>query len=254
MLSEGLFAHCSGAMWIASSRTLVVADIHLGYSWAQRRRGELGPLADERAKQKLNSACDELDPAEIVFLGDVVHAPRPCLPERQWIEETLMPLAERMRLRAVRGNHDRAFAREFGHLPIKQVNSWETDRFIALHGDRLDTPIPEGRLLVIGHIHPSLTTKDAAGAPQKLPLFLVSQSCIVLPAFSPFAGGYDVSRGLRPPITDLFRSETVQAVAVSGKRALQLGPLSRLLERMDEADLSAPAQFRGLRRRQTSER
>src|SRR5690349_5294754 len=101
-------------MWIASSRTLVVADIHLGYSWAQRRRGELGPLADERAKQKLNAACDELGPAEIVFLGDVVHAPRSCQPEREWIEKTLISLSERMRLTAVRGNHDRAFAREFG--------------------------------------------------------------------------------------------------------------------------------------------
>jgi len=238
-------------MWIPYSRTLVVADIHLGYSWAQRRRGELGPLADDRAKQKLNAACEELHPAEIVFLGDVVHAPRPCQPERQWIEQTLTGLAERMRLTAVRGNHDRAFAREFGHLPVQQVNSWETGRITAIHGDRLDTSIREGCLLVIGHIHPSLTTKDAAGAPQKLPLFLSSQSCIVLPAFSPFAGGYDVSRGLPAPVASLFRGEAVQAVAVSGKRALPLGPLDRVLDLMEQADLSAPAQFRGFKRRQT---
>lgn len=248
-LSGGLFAHSSGALWIPSSRTLIVADFHLGYSWAQRRRGELGPLADERAKQKLLAACTELDPTEIVFLGDLVHAPRPCRPEREWIEQTLTGLSERMRLTTVQGNHDRAFSREFGHLPVTQVNAWERDHLIAVHGDRFDFAIPEHRLLLIGHLHPSLTVKDAAGASQKLPLFLVSSACIVLPAFSPFARGYDVSRGLRSPIVELFRNETVHAVAVSGKRALPLGPLDRALDRIDEADLSAPAQFRGFRRR-----
>ena len=48
-LLPGLAAHPSGALWIPESRTLLVADLHLGYGWAQRRRGELGPLADFRA-------------------------------------------------------------------------------------------------------------------------------------------------------------------------------------------------------------
>lgn len=254
IISDDLVAHSSGALWIPSSRTLMVADIHLGYSWAQRRRGELGPLADERAKAKLQSACDTLDPAEIVFLGDLVHAPRPCLPERQWIEQTLTELSQRIRLTAVRGNHDRAFAREFGALPIRHVNAWETNRLIALHGDRFNVAIPEGRLVLIGHLHPSLTMKDAAGASQKLPLFLVSPSCIMLPAFSPFAGGHDVSRGLPSPIAELFRGEPVHAVAVSGKRALRLGPLDRVLERLYEADISAPEQFRRRGRVQSPDR
>src|ERR1700685_4287556 len=94
-LLPGLHAHTSGALWIPESHTAVIADAHLGYSWAQRRRGELGPLADGRTREKLVRLCDELEPQRIVFLGDLVHAPRPCQPERQWIEEAITDLSKR---------------------------------------------------------------------------------------------------------------------------------------------------------------
>ncbi len=116
-----------------------MADLHLGYSWAQRRRGELGPLADFQTRDKLCSSCaTNYDRGRIVFVGDLVHAPRPCEPERAYIEETLSGLAERAQIIAVRGNHDRAFAREFGHLPLRATEAWSDGELTAIHGDRLD--------------------------------------------------------------------------------------------------------------------
>ncbi len=194
MLLPGIAAHPSGAVWLAESRTLLVADLHLGYSWAQRRRGELGPLADFQTRDKLCRVCNELEPKRIVFVGDLVHAPRPCEPERAYIEETLNALAERAEIIAVRGNHDRAFAREFGHMPIKATQAWSNGELTAIHGDRLDlAPIPETGTLIMGHLHPGLGVREASGAGHRLPLFLVTPRCILMPAFSPFARGYDVS-------------------------------------------------------------
>src|SRR3954453_9478569 len=106
---RGLEAHASGALWLPDTQTALIADIHLGYSWAQRRRGELGPLADARTREKLFATRDQLQPRRFVFLGDIVHAPRPCAPERTWIEEILNDLASDAQLVAVRGNHDRRF-------------------------------------------------------------------------------------------------------------------------------------------------
>ncbi|MDQ2711820.1 MAG: hypothetical protein M3Y24_06225, partial [Acidobacteriota bacterium] len=72
----GLEAHSSSALWLPQSRTAIIADVHLGYSWAQRRRGELGPLADFRTREKLLTLFSALQPSHAVLLGDLVHAPR----------------------------------------------------------------------------------------------------------------------------------------------------------------------------------
>ena len=233
-------------MWLADSRTLLVADLHLGYSWAQRRRGELGPLADFRARDKLLDVCGELEPRRVVFVGDLVHAPRPCEPERLYIEETLRALAERAEIVAVRGNHDRAFAREFGHLPLSTVEAWTSDSGLtAIHGDRLErAAIPETGTLVMGHLHPGLGIREASGAGQRLPVFLVNQRCIVMPAFSPFARGYDIAAGLSKELLACFRGEVIQAYAVTPTRVKALGDLQEALRRVAEIEASDPGRFR----------
>jgi putative SbcD/Mre11-related phosphoesterase len=244
LLHSGLWAHSSGALWISESKTVVIADIHLGYSWAQRRRGELGPLADERSREKLLRLTNELRPRRFVFLGDLVHAPRPCGPERKWIEDILGELGRSAELIAVRGNHDRAFADEFGYLPVENTLSWSEASLTAIHGDQLAGPTPGQGTLILGHLHPALPVLDASGAGRKLPAFLVSRSCIVLPAFSPFAGGYNVACGLPGELSPLFRGEEIDAFVVTGRRVVALGPLRRVLEKMFSADTSSPKRFR----------
>lgn len=240
----GLYAHSSGALWIPESQTVLVADAHLGYGWAQRRRGELGPLADFRTREKLFRLVDDLQPRQLVFLGDLVHAPRPCAPEREWIEETLVQLRKRAELVAVRGNHDRAFAWDFGHLEIATVESWSAGNLLAVHGDRFDFDVPAGHTLIVGHFHPCLGVRDSAGASQKLPLYLVNPECVLLPAFSPFARGYDVICGLPEDLAACFGKTPVEAYAVSSTRVVRLGPLRRAIECNFEADVSSPERFR----------
>ena len=249
-LLPGLLAHPSGALWIPETRTAVIADVHLGYSWAQRRRGELGPLADAAAKEKLVRLAAELNPLEFVFLGDLVHAPKPCAPEREWIEDILTQLSACARIIAVRGNHDRAFAREFGHLDLTTVDAWPAPGILALHGDRLArTAIPETGTLIMGHLHPSLALRDAAGANHRVPLFLATPHCIVLPAFSPFARGFDVGAGLPAELNACFRTSEIHAYAATASRVAALGPLRQAIERMLEATPSTPGHFRRQKRR-----
>src|SRR5690349_11353616 len=88
-LGQGRMAHASGALWLPDRRTVLVADVHLGFGWALRRRGQLGPVSDAGVGRKLASVAAELQPETIVFLGDLVHAPRPTPQERDLVETTL---------------------------------------------------------------------------------------------------------------------------------------------------------------------
>jgi putative SbcD/Mre11-related phosphoesterase len=246
----GLEAHPSGALWIPETRTALIADAHLGYSWAQRRRGELGPLADVTAKEKLLRLVADLQPRHLVFLGDLVHAPRPCAPEREWIEQLLTQLSEGMEITTIRGNHDRAFVREFGHLKLNSAETWSAPGLFALHGDRLaQAPTPEAATLILGHFHPSLAARDAAGASHRLPLFLANSRCIALPAFSPFARGFEVSSGLPEELQKVFGTTEIQAFAASATRVTPLGSLRQAIERMLAGTPNRPGHFR--RRRLT---
>jgi len=243
-ISPELYAHASGALWIPETRTIVIADLHLGYSWAQRRRGELGPLADARTRDKLLGVRDQLQPKRFVFLGDIVHAPRPCVPERAWIEEILKGVACDAQIFAVRGNHDRRFAAEFAHLSFEDVVTWSEGCVTAAHGDRMDFAWPENHTLILGHLHPALAIRDSSGAGQKVPVFLANKRCIVVPAFSPFARGYDIICGLPSEVVGCFGPEEIEVFAATGKKVARLGPLRTALNTMTESDVSSAAQFR----------
>lgn len=243
-ISPELYAHASGALWIPQTRTVLIADLHLGYSWAQRRRGELGPLADARTREKLLTVRDQLQPRRYVFLGDVVHAPRPCAPERAAIEDILRELSSTAELIAVRGNHDRRFAAEFADLSFQDVVTWSEHSLTAAHGDRMDFAWPEDHTLILGHLHPALAIRDSSGAGHKVPVFLGNRRCLVLPAFSPFARGYDIICGLPLEIARCFGAEAVEVFAATGKKVARLGPLRTALNTMAESDVSSAAQFR----------
>ncbi|MBM3760248.1 MAG: hypothetical protein FJW36_08375 [Acidobacteria bacterium] len=187
-------ADASGALFVESTRTLMIADAHLGYGWAQRRRGQMGPVTDGGIAQRLTAVVDKYEPEELVFLGDTVHAPKPMAAEREMIEMVLRQLLEKARVSVVQGNHDRAFARDFGALPIAVSPSWRHEGLLGLHGDRLHLELPEADHYVIGHVHPAIRLIDDASVKRRVPAFLVGNKLTLLPAFSPFAAGLDVSQ------------------------------------------------------------
>jgi putative SbcD/Mre11-related phosphoesterase len=220
-LCEGRIAHASGALWLEDQHAAVLADVHLGYGWALRRRGHLGPVHDDRTQRKLIDTIEELRPRRIILLGDVVHAPRPAPEERASLRQAIHWLAERASVTLVLGNHDRGFTRDYPDLPVEVCREWQSHNVIAVHGDR---DLPSAQHVIAGHVHPAIALADAAGATHKMPVFVVSERITLLPAFSPLASGFDIRMGLPFPMDD------PQIIAASGKRAVRLGAVSRLLE------------------------
>ncbi|MBC7924712.1 MAG: metallophosphoesterase [Bryobacteraceae bacterium] len=222
-IRPGTFAHASGALWLADSGTLLAADVHLGYGWALRRRGQLGPVGDDLVCRKLMETAQELQPGEIVFLGDLVHAPRPAPEERHEVESTLRTLAEKCKVVVVLGNHDRGFVRDFPSLPVEICRMWRGGNGeLAVHGDR---EIPEAEHVIIGHLHPALGVTDHAGASHRLPVFISGDVLTLLPAYSPLAAGCDIRDGIA------IRPHGAKVFAASGIRVVPLGGLERFSRR-----------------------
>jgi metallophosphoesterase superfamily enzyme len=97
----------SGALWLPERGIALIADLHLGFALAHRRRGELWPLTDGGAKARLAELCNELQPKTLVLVGDVIYAPRPCPEEEELIGGTLNAISKRTQVICVAGNHDR---------------------------------------------------------------------------------------------------------------------------------------------------
>jgi hypothetical protein len=65
---------CSGALWLADDRALVVADLHLEKGSSYAARGQMLPPYDTRETLKrLAAEVEALTPAIVVLLGDTFH-------------------------------------------------------------------------------------------------------------------------------------------------------------------------------------
>jgi uncharacterized protein len=224
-IAPGRWAHASGALWLSDCRAALFADVHLGYGWALRRRGQLGPVQEGAIRRKLMATIEDLRPETVVFVGDVVHAPRPAPQERIAVEATLAELANHAELVLIPGNHDRGFHNDYPGAKIRLAAEWRECGLHAVHGHVV--PATDEHL-VLGHIHPALGVVDHAGATQKVPVFVTSDRLTILPAFSPLSSGGDIRVHMPAELSKLLPPATTRIVAASGKRVVPLGPLSRL--------------------------
>lgn len=165
------------ALWLASPRLLVVADLHWGYAVSHRARGNLLPLwGDEEIAARLAALLADYPAAAMIWLGDSLHA----LPGRRSAEEFLaragMPPAV-----VLAGNHDVKWSRA-------KEKSLQRDGYFFHHGNET-LAVPEGSVEIVGHHHPAVTWYDGAGGRLKLPALVEGPRRLIMPAFSPWAAG-----------------------------------------------------------------
>lgn len=186
-LLPGLWLLPGGVGLLERSRTIVVADAHLGFVHTLRRRGALLPPLDLGLPQRLAEAVRRCEAKRVVFLGDVVEAPRPSAEERAHVEAAFALLDAPVTV--VLGNHDRGFPEDFPG--VEAVPSLAIDGFHLHHGDR-EPPQHDGPF-VVGHFHPALPIVDAAGVSHRVPAAVAGDRGACLPAASPFSRGLAVT-------------------------------------------------------------
>lgn len=180
------------AVWFAAQRLLVVADPHWGYVASHRARGHLLPWwGDEQIEHRLLGLLAAYQPAEMLWLGDVVHAAEGGARAEAFVRQSPVPIT------LIAGNHDRRW-RSAGPKSAMRGN------LFFHHGDT-EPAVPRHALEVIGHLHPAVSWWDGAGSNLKLPALVATAHRLVLPAFSPWAPG--------TPWSSNAAGETLWAVA-----------------------------------------
>ena len=213
-VAPGLRLTGGGAAWIPAQRTLVIADVHVGYELAAQRRGGYLPLVERGAAVglRLRAMASEHAALRVVIAGDLRHSTRDLdEPEREELAGLAEALGDAVALDVVLGNHDRGGAivgRETaGTLRVGDVD--------VTHVPPIATP---DRWTICGHLHPRTTVRDETGAAARFPCALVGERLVVLPAFSDWAGGTAAGR-----LLDLLPDGEWRVLPVSGDAIVDLG-------------------------------
>jgi uncharacterized protein len=198
----GMVLDARRAVWLEEERVLAVADLHVGYAWTHRARGQILPLsAPESTTPRLLALVDDYRPRTIALLGDIVHGVVPVEELRTELLSLLTVLRQRAEVLMIAGNHDRHLAGVVGSALPRQ---WRAGPHLLLHGDGEDelrveahfaTVRESGGLLISGHEHPGIVLTDRVAHSARVPCFLVAEHGLVLPAFSDWASGGNARTG-----------------------------------------------------------
>jgi len=244
-LAEDLILDARRVVWLPSHRTLVVPDMHLGFAWVQRRRGQLLPVEGTAdALTRLAEVTADYRPQRIVFLGDLVHAACDLQPLRHDLTALARQQAAGPELVLVLGNHDHRLSALLAEwsLAIRTVQMLDLGRFRLIHGHEpapIEALEPPGRLVLIGHEHPSVEIGDGIATRMKCPAFAWDDRTLVIPAFSEWAAGCNLQRrDFLGPVARTARFHTVAACL--GPRLLRV-PYARLLQEVTSAGTGSRA-------------
>jgi uncharacterized protein len=161
--------------------TAVLADLHLGYHAARRRRGEAVPLMPvAEILAPLANVLRRWQLMRVVIAGDLfedgIDEPAAC-ELQSWLTVHRAEIVA-----VIPGNHDRRLADISCGLPVCS-GDFCLQQWRVVHGDR-DLPSSPA---VFGHFHPCIRL-----GPYLRPCYLVSENRLMLPAFSGDARGVDV--------------------------------------------------------------
>jgi len=149
------------------TRTLVIADLHIGWEIALSQRGIYVPTQMPRLLRRLESVISKYKPEELLILGDVKHTvARAEIGEWHDVPDFFDELKKQIRkVCVIRGNHDGnlepLLPENVKILPATGITLGEVGFF---HGHRWPSPtLLRCKTLVMGHVHPVVAFRDPAG-------------------------------------------------------------------------------------------
>jgi len=206
----------AGALWIASCRTLVVADLHLekGSSFA-RRRIFLPPYDTEATLQALGLLIARRDPARVICLGDSFHDGN----ASERLTPAALGLIHRMQHGRewiwITGNHDPRAPANLGGDSAPDVT---IGGLLFRHEPGRDPRDGE----VAGHLHPSAKIRQR-GRSVRRPAFVTDGRRLIMPAFGAFTGGLNV---LDQAFSTLFDRNRQRTFMLGRGRLYAIAPAS----------------------------
>ena len=189
---RGLLLLPERAVWDRQTRTLWIADVHLGKAATFRALGQPAPGGTTLENlARLTAILEAWGARRVVFLGDLFHARQAYAPAQIGAF-----LAWRRRHRAldivlVRGNHDAragdppaAAGIDVADEPYASGDI-EGRHFPLDDAEALHAP---GPTVLAGHLHPAVRLHGPGRDCLRFPCFVLEGRQVVLPAFGEFTG------------------------------------------------------------------
>lgn len=181
------------AAFLAASRTLLVADAHIGKAVTFRALGVPVPRGTtSETLDLLSSLVARWHARRVVFLGDFLHSARAHAPATLGAVARWRRRHASLELVLVRGNHDSRAGDPPAYLGMRVV-----DEPFALDGLALcHHPRPQrGAYVLAGHLHPCVSLGARGFDHLRLPCFWLGDDVGVLPAFGAFTGTHPIVAG-----------------------------------------------------------
>ncbi|MDD2665711.1 MAG: metallophosphoesterase [Methanocellales archaeon] len=188
------------ALYLPREGAICIADLHLGYEEALAEEiGMTLPTTQlSEVERTFKSLMDSCEADHLIINGDLKHVFARSTPQ-EWAEvpafiEFALQKVEKITL--VRGNHDTLLGPLKRFSKVEVVAEHHLGDIVFVHGHKDYVPSSE-RTIIIGHEHPVLVLGDTVGARVRVPTFLQGKidgkNLIVMPAFSPLAGGTEIN-------------------------------------------------------------
>ncbi|OWR15032.1 ligase-associated DNA damage response endonuclease PdeM [Chryseobacterium sp. VAUSW3] len=177
-----IFTNQKAVFW-ESRKIMIISDLHVGKSAHFRKSGiaiSSQILLDDLAV--LESLISFFEVQHLLIVGDLFHAGHNSDLEIFCEWRNRFP---DLKITLIKGNHDRISKQIYDDYCIDTVeNSLEIQPFRFVHEpENIGTTFT-----VSGHIHPGVIFQGKARQAIKLPCYAVSESQLILPAFSKFTG------------------------------------------------------------------
>ena len=181
------------ALFLPESRTLLVADAHIGKALSFRRFGMPVPSGTTgETLAALSGLICRWGARRIIFLGDLLHSRHVQGSVTMQTLDEWRALHSTLELTLVRGNHDDRAGDPPDHLNIQSFDEPLIHQGLALchHPQTVAS-----RYVLAGHLHPCASIGGAAHDWHRLPCFWFARDAAVLPAFGAFTGMHRIRAG-----------------------------------------------------------
>ncbi|MBN2014466.1 MAG: metallophosphoesterase [Candidatus Altiarchaeota archaeon] len=235
---SGVEIHGLG-LYLRGQRTLVIADLHLGYEEELMRFGYLVPRFQyNEIIEHMEKILSEVDAEKVVINGDLKHE-FGRISEQEWTEvlNFLDFLSERVEeIILVRGNHDTIIGPIASKRKVKIQEKYfiGEDGVYITHGHEIpsDNDFKKSRVVVIAHDHPAISLREEIRV-EKVKCFLKGnwgdKILIQMPSLNFVTEGTDLTK--EKPLSPFMDQDLdeFEAYGVEGFKVFYFGRITGLL-------------------------
>ncbi len=229
-------------LYLKKISAIACTDLHLGYEGVMADKGTFAPKANLNGiKSILKEAVERTSANAVIVDGDIKNEfSKVHFEEFNEFRDFIIYLKKDLgidRVVLIKGNHDNFIDRLKEPLGVELFSQEALiSEFLFFHGEKLPAS-KEGRMLIMGHLHPAISFHNSLGVREKLKCFLHGKlkdgrEIIVMPSMNYYAEGMsvnieDVSEA-SPIFGKMLNINNMEALCLGEDETLNFGKISEL--------------------------